>query len=277
MCPMYLAHARSMRKHNRRLNDQDKLCLACDKNQEGKVTKEVHNKKSGDKNIKTQCQFCGQEKACKRCGYGGYACTACQSAVALARNHPEVLEKIWERFGPDRPLLDAAPPEIPSIKDIEFEDIQYAIGETTPFAQLLERMAEIHAAKRHDYASHDDCLGNFREAQRLGISPLQGIMVRLTDKYTRACNVIRRNGNHAVENESLEDTLIDMANYSLLAVLAGREEQDNGGNSAAGQMPEDRPADLRGDMQPLPEKVSIRRKGTQKFEPVSDGEIHEGL
>lgn len=93
------------------------------------------------------------------------------------------------------------------------------------FDALLRRMGRTHDAKRQDYASNQDPLGNFREAERLGVTPLQSIMIRLTDKYTRACNLVRRNGSAAVRNESLEDTLLDMANYSLLALLAHKENQ----------------------------------------------------
>lgn len=123
---------------------------------------------------------------------------------------------------------------------------------TTPFMAVLHELQQIHDAKRTDYASNDDPLGNFREAARIGISPFKSIFVRLQDKYTRACNLTRRNGNAAVKDETLEDTLKDMANYSILAVVARREEEANAGT----EMPKDEGAqDHYGHMQELQEEL----------------------
>ena len=92
------------------------------------------------------------------------------------------------------------------------------------FDALLRRMGEIHDAKRADYANNDP-LGNFLEAERVGVTPLQGIMVRLGDKYTRACNLVKNNYEHQVKDETLEDTFLDLANYALLALLIYRREK----------------------------------------------------
>ena len=47
-------------------------------------------------------------------------------------------------------------------------------------------------------------------------------MVRLSDKVTRLATY---NVTGQLENESLEDNLIDLASYSLLALLLHQEEQ----------------------------------------------------
>jgi len=54
----------------------------------------------------------------------------------------------------------------------------------------------------------------------------QGIMVRLGDKYSRACNLVRNQGKRTVKDETLEDTLLDLANYALLALLAYRRKKE---------------------------------------------------
>ena len=92
------------------------------------------------------------------------------------------------------------------------------------FDALLRKMGEIHDKKRKDYASGDP-LGNFCEALRVGVTPLQGIMVRIGDKYSRACNIIKNKGKHEVKDETLEDTLLDSAIYYLLAILIHRREK----------------------------------------------------
>ena len=86
------------------------------------------------------------------------------------------------------------------------------------FDKLLRKMGEIHDKKRADYTDSNP-LGNFYEALRIGITPLQGIMVRIGDKYSRICNIIKNKGKHEVKDETLEDTLLDLANYCLLAIL----------------------------------------------------------
>jgi hypothetical protein len=90
-------------------------------------------------------------------------------------------------------------------------------------------MDKIHAAKRADYAP-DDPLSNFRLAELAGVPAWVGILVRLTDKVSRACAYARK-GTFAVADESLRDTLIDAANYALLSLMAyesAREEARTG-------------------------------------------------
>lgn len=98
-----------------------------------------------------------------------------------------------------------------------------------PFDAFLLKMKEIHDSKRTDYASHADPLGNFRECERIGLAPSQGIMVRMGDKWSRINNLLRRlhanEGGPAVKDESLEDTLVDLANYSILLAVCLRQEK----------------------------------------------------
>ena len=53
------------------------------------------------------------------------------------------------------------------------------------------------------------------------------IAVRLSDKFNRICNLIKR-GELKKNDESLEDTLLDMAGYSILALkyLEEHDEKD---------------------------------------------------
>ncbi|MCK9597998.1 MAG: DUF1599 domain-containing protein [Sphaerochaeta sp.] len=67
--------------------------------------------------------------------------------------------------------------------------------------------------KGHDYAGNADCLKNLR---RHG---LRGIVVRLGDKYERIDTLTWGGDGPAVKGESIRDTLIDLVNYSLLAMI----------------------------------------------------------
>lgn len=93
------------------------------------------------------------------------------------------------------------------------------------FYELLQKMAETHSAKNHDY-SGDDPLANFRECEAFNVSAFKGILVRLTDKYSRIKNLAAREGFEGdVKDEKIEDTLLDNAVYSLLAIIVLREAE----------------------------------------------------
>jgi hypothetical protein len=51
---------------------------------------------------------------------------------------------------------------------------------------------------------------------------LQGIVVRLNDKIERLTNLIKKNGEGNFE--SIEDTLIDIAGYSLIGKIVSKGE-----------------------------------------------------
>jgi hypothetical protein len=92
-------------------------------------------------------------------------------------------------------------------------------------AELLDELRTIHDTKNHDYAHSADPFANFREAARIGITPFQGVIVRMGDKWARICNLVRY-GDPAVKDESLRDTLKDLAVYALIAVALDEEEEN---------------------------------------------------
>ena len=90
------------------------------------------------------------------------------------------------------------------------------------FYKLLEQMAELHSRKNHDYAGTSDPLKNLRACERLELDPFMGVMVRLQDKWSRLEEFVKQ-GVMLVKDESVEDTLMDNAVYSLLAIILRRE------------------------------------------------------
>lgn len=72
-------------------------------------------------------------------------------------------------------------------------------------------------SKNADYADVTDPFRNFRAAESFGITIEQGILVRMSDKMSRIGNLLSKE-THAVKDESIEDTLQDLANYA--AILA---------------------------------------------------------
>jgi hypothetical protein len=84
------------------------------------------------------------------------------------------------------------------------------------FYQLLEEIAELHSRKNHDYSKTDEPLSNFHRSTNFGIEPWKGILVRMSDKWSRIEELSK---GKEPKNESLRDSLIDNAVYSLLCVL----------------------------------------------------------
>jgi hypothetical protein len=93
------------------------------------------------------------------------------------------------------------------------------------FLDLLDTIRELHLSKSSDYGcpSGTDPLANIRNGARfVGIPPFKAAMVRLSDKVTRLATF---NATGKLHFEGVEDTLLDLASYSLLALVLYREEQ----------------------------------------------------
>jgi len=99
------------------------------------------------------------------------------------------------------------------------------------FYELLKTMADIHSRKNGNYAKASDALSNFRLSNELGIDPFKGCLIRMSDKWSRICQLSK--GVPDLVGESLEDTLIDLANYSLISILLLREKRAKRGDNAS--------------------------------------------
>jgi len=91
------------------------------------------------------------------------------------------------------------------------------------FYKLLEQMADLHSRKNHDYAGTSNPLKNLRASERIDISPFIAVIIRLQDKWSRLEEFVK-SGTLLVKGESVVDTLLDNAVYSLLAILLYEEE-----------------------------------------------------
>lgn len=91
------------------------------------------------------------------------------------------------------------------------------------FYELLDGLSELHSRKNHDYAGQADPLANFRECERIGVSAFRGCFVRMMDKYMRIANFFTA-GELKVKDESVKDTLRDLAVYSLIAIILLEEQ-----------------------------------------------------
>ena len=101
------------------------------------------------------------------------------------------------------------------------------MSQSERFYELLEIMKNTHDAKRHDYANTDDVFAYCRTCEQAGIPAWKGCCVRIGDKFSRIMGFAKKE-KLKVKDESIKDTLIDMANYALIALILYEEEQEYG-------------------------------------------------
>lgn len=102
------------------------------------------------------------------------------------------------------------------------------------FHRVLRKMAETHDKKQADYGRADDPFANVRSSADFGIAGWVGCMVRANDKMARiktAAMQVVAGGDVQLANESLEDSLLDLANYAVIGLVLLRQEQANGGTT----------------------------------------------
>ncbi len=105
----------------------------------------------------------------------------------------------------------------------EKQEIEDAVHGHPRFYELIEEIKKLHGAKNKDYVG-DDLLSNLKSCSSFGISPFKGVLVRLSDKWSRICQLAKNYGEAAVKDERIKDTLMDLVIYSLLAIILFEEE-----------------------------------------------------
>lgn len=86
---------------------------------------------------------------------------------------------------------------------------------------LMNYLHNLYVVKNHDYGDsvHDTYT-------KYGLT---SFLVRIEDKINRA-RTLSQNSETLVKTEKIEDTLLDMANYAVLAVIELRAEQEGSTN-----------------------------------------------
>jgi hypothetical protein len=78
------------------------------------------------------------------------------------------------------------------------------------FKAITEQMYALTYAKNSDYASDEDPFANFRTFGELGI------LVRMSDKFARLKTLLIDKKEVVVSDETVEDTILDLATYAAL-------------------------------------------------------------
>lgn len=86
------------------------------------------------------------------------------------------------------------------------------------FENTLTLLYKTMDVKNTDYATKDNPFSNFTLVNSLWITTVERwILVRMTDKLSRISNLI--DSEAKVKDETIIDTLVDLANYSIILKL----------------------------------------------------------
>lgn len=87
------------------------------------------------------------------------------------------------------------------------------------FLSICREMADLYDAKNWDYG---DSFGKSFEEWGMTMP-----CIRLNDKLNRLCS-LTKNSSQRVQDESIEDTLKDLATYSVMTLIELRREKGTG-------------------------------------------------
>lgn len=94
------------------------------------------------------------------------------------------------------------------------------------FQKITTQMFEITKAKNSDYTGDtSQPFKNFTMVETMGAATTeQGFFTRMNDKMMRFAGFLK-NGTLEVQDEKIEDTLMDLANYSILCICYLRSKR----------------------------------------------------
>jgi hypothetical protein len=91
------------------------------------------------------------------------------------------------------------------------------------FLAILEEIKSMHCRKGADYGTAKDTFANVRASEEFGVPAWQGAVLRANDKMARLKTFCIKG---SLVNESVEDSLLDLANYAVIALRLYREAYD---------------------------------------------------
>lgn len=90
------------------------------------------------------------------------------------------------------------------------------------FLAILDEIRAMHLKKSADYGTAADTFANFIASEQCGIDPAHGVWVRTLDKVQRINKYWR---DKRLANESLEDSLLDLASYAMIQLALLRRKK----------------------------------------------------
>ena len=96
-------------------------------------------------------------------------------------------------------------------------------GTHMSFTAILDEIEEMHDKKQQDYGRVEDPYANVRASEDFGIPAWVGTIVRANDKMRRLQKFAQ---DQTLVNESVEDSLLDLAVYAIIALDLYRQENN---------------------------------------------------
>lgn len=95
-------------------------------------------------------------------------------------------------------------------------------------AKTFADMLKLIEKKNTDYTAGGGPFANFEQSQDIGIKPIAGLVLRISDKYQRIKSFIKRG---KLEGEGVEDAFLDLIGYSCLALGMIEENKRDSSNT----------------------------------------------
>lgn len=92
------------------------------------------------------------------------------------------------------------------------------------FYEILEELKTLHQLKNNNYAEDNNPLSNLKECAKFGIKPTDGVITRMSDKWSRLQQLW--GGKEDKVGDSIKDTLMDLAVYSILLMILIEENEN---------------------------------------------------
>jgi hypothetical protein len=90
--------------------------------------------------------------------------------------------------------------------------------------KIFDELWALHSAKDSDYAGQEP-LSNFRVSEQFGVPAWKGASIRMADKWSRFVSLMGKDGRHDVGDETIEDTLKDLAVYAVIVLVLRRQRE----------------------------------------------------
>ena len=182
---------------------------------------------------RTGCESTGRYRAPDHASYRGRGDWADRAADMLLHGGAGIVDQCPECRTPPGGAHNA---ECPNYTGEDIWPLERAVAYTVPdsqtgngadavnplhthMRQTFDRCLALAVAKNAGYASDDDPLENFHDAERLGVATPIGIAIRMSDKWARLCRLLKT-GENPLPSESITDTLDDLVNYAAILQYA---------------------------------------------------------
>lgn len=151
-----------------------------------------------------------------------------EDLIAKMKENMSTAYKVMKKVGDKKPAEHTPEaPEVKPINTVRFNlrkdykpfDEEYMVDEEIKvpatgiehFDNIVSKMREIYIAKNSDYGSSFD-----KGMNRFG---WKSFLTRVYDKFNRVDELTSTGNNPKVVDETLEDTLMDLANYAILGII----------------------------------------------------------